>query len=344
MVGVLACLFSLFFLWSCHPGKSFVKKYGQLEPSVITDKVPHDTDDPCIWYNKENPSESIIFGTDKEIGGGIYAFDLNGTIIADKCILNLQYPNNVDLVQEVEFNGKRMDILVTGEREANQFRFYSIPDMKAIDGGGIPAFADAENMAFKRPMGVALYKSPENGKVYLISSRKEGPTEGYLYQYEMNFIDGKIQLLEPRKFGAFSGVGEIEAIMVDHEYGYIYYSDEAYGIQKYFADPNKGNQLVATFGKDNFTEDREGIALWPKEGGTGYIIVSDQQRYSFNVYDRVTNEFIKKITLKTIETDGCDILNANLGNQFSNGVFVAMSEGKVFHYYDLEDLENLLSE
>lgn len=343
LASFIACLFLFTFFWSCHPGTSFVKKNGQLDPVVVTDNVPHDTDDPCIWYNQENPAKSIVFGTDKEIEGGIYAFDLNGKIIQDKCILDLQYPNNVDLVQGVEFNGNKMDILVTGEREANQFRLYSVPDMNPIDGGGIPAFADAKNIAYRRPMGVAMYKNPNNGKVYLISSRKEGPKENYLYQYELNYIDGEIKLLEPRKFGAFSGTGEIEAIMVDHEFGYIYYSDEAFGIQKYFADPAKGNQLVSTFGRDNFTEDREGIALWPKEGGTGYIIVSDQQRFSFNVYDRISNEFIKKITLKTIETDGCDILNAPLGNVFPNGVFVAMTEGKVFHYYDLEELERLLA-
>ena len=38
--------------------------------------VVNDPDDPAIWINKEKPSESLIIGTDKPIGGGLYAFDL----------------------------------------------------------------------------------------------------------------------------------------------------------------------------------------------------------------------------------------------------------------------------
>ncbi len=42
-----------------------------------------------------------------------------------------------------------------------------------------------------------------------------------------------------RKFGLFSGKKEIESIAVDDALGYVYYSDEGYGVRKYYADPSK---------------------------------------------------------------------------------------------------------
>jgi 3-phytase len=47
--------------------------------------------------NRENPAESIVFGTDKETEGAIYAFNLEGKIIENKTIRGLKRPNNVDI-------------------------------------------------------------------------------------------------------------------------------------------------------------------------------------------------------------------------------------------------------
>ena len=49
-----------------------------ISPDVITESTLHDTDDPAIWVNKKDPSKSIVFGTDKDTDGAIYAFDLEG--------------------------------------------------------------------------------------------------------------------------------------------------------------------------------------------------------------------------------------------------------------------------
>ncbi len=61
-----------------------------------------------------------------------------------------------------------------------------------------------------------------------------------------------------RKFGRFSGKKEIESIAVDNELGYVYYSDEQFGIRKYYADPEKGDNEVAVFGQGDYKEDNEG--------------------------------------------------------------------------------------
>ena len=57
------------------------------------------------------------------------------------------------------------------------------------------------------------------------------------------FLEAKLV----RKFGNYSGKKEIESIAVDNENGYVYYSDEQFGVRKYYADPDKGNQELLVY-------------------------------------------------------------------------------------------------
>lgn len=311
----------------------------EIKPDVITQKTINDTDDPAIWVNPKNPSESIIFGTDKETNGGIYAFDLNGKIIKSKTIKNLKRPNNVDLAYDFKINDtSTIAILAFAEREKQQIRIYSVPDMKPLDNGGIKVFTDEAKPNYKLPMGIAFYHSPIDKKMYAIVGRKEGPKQDYLYQYELQAVNNQIKAVLARKFGSFSGKKEIEAIAVDAENGFIYYSDEEFGVHKYYAEPSKGNKEVSLFGQDKFQTDIEGIAIAKTSEKDGYILISDQQKGTFNVFDRRTNQFIKAIDLTTVETDGCDVTTSSLGSKFPSGIFVAMNDSKEFYVYDFRKI------
>lgn len=313
-------------------------------PTLKTEPVAHDSDDPAIWINYDHPEASLILGTDKEVGGGLMVFNLNGEIIDSLSVTDLYYPNNVDVRQGVRVSDStRIDIAVVSEREKNRIRVFSLPDMKAIDNGGIPVFTE-DSVPFRRPMGVALFKD-EQGNCSAIVSRKEGPENDYLEQWALSFDSiGHLKPTLMRSFGKFSGgEGEIEAILVDDLHGYIYYSDEAYGIRKYHADPEKGNDELLSFGMEGFAEDREGIALWPLSDTSGYIIVSNQQDLSFNVYDRnEPHDMIMNWKLSTVETDGCELYSGYLNPTFPEGVFIAMSEDSTFHLYDLNHLKTNL--
>lgn len=322
-------------------GKNTANKPGDINPIIVTEKVKHDTDDPAIWINNENPSESIVFGTDKNSDGSIYAFDLNGKIIEEKTIKGLSRPNNVDIRYNYKLNDAiTIDIMVFTERERNQIRIFKVPEMTPIDNGGIPVFEDVDNPLYKLPMGIALYNSPHNNKFYVIVGRKDGPAENYLYQYEIvskNNFSVKLDLV--RKFGNYSGKKEIEAIAVDDELGFVYYSDETHCVRKYYADPLKGNEELACFGGSFFTRDIEGIAIVKKSGRKGFMIVSDQQAGTFQVFTRESNEFVKTLHLGTKQTDGCEAVDLYLNENFTEGLFVAMNEEKNFYFYDLAQFD-----
>tara|TARA_R110000796_G_scaffold250788_3_gene380630 strand:+ start:35129 stop:36145 length:1017 start_codon:yes stop_codon:yes gene_type:complete len=335
MKKIIFCLIPFAYLASCE------SKLPAIAPDIITEQTINDTDDPAIWINPVDASKSIVFGTDKESNGAIYAFDLEGKIIESKTIRNIQRPNNVDVAYGFQLNDStQVDILMFTEREKNQIRLFSVPDMKPLDNGGFPVFADETNPEFRFPMGISLYKSPKDSSMYAIVGRKTGPLEHYLYQYKLATDTTGIVTAEViRKFGNFSGKKEIEAIAVDHELGFIYYSDEQHCIRKYHAEPSMGDEEISCFGGEYFKSDIEGIAIANFPDGEGFVIVSDQQMGQFNIFSRKTNTFIKAINLSTIETDGCDIVTTPLNSVFKNGLFVAMNDEKNFYFYDLEKLD-----
>ncbi len=331
-----------FFTVVCFSGLLLACKQNKLPailPDIITESTLNDTDDPAIWINKENPEQSIVFGTDKETNGAIYAFDLDGKIIEEKTLRNMKRPNNVDVAYDFQLNDSTtVDILVFTEREKHQIRLFSVPDMIPLDQGGFPVFTDETNLENRLPMGISLYKSPIDGSMYAIVGRKTGPTNNYLYQYALQADSLGVKANLVRKFGSFSGVKEIEAIAVDNAKGYVYYSDEGVCIKKYYAEPNIGDTELACFGGEYFLEDIEGIAIASYPDGTGYIIVSDQQKGQFNIFSRTDNSFLKAVNLSTLATDGCEVVTVPLNDTFPNGLFVAMNDQKNFYFYSLEKL------
>ena len=317
----------------------------EVKPVFITDTVQFDSDDPAIWINKEDPSKSLVLGTDKDENGALYVFDLQGKVVEDKVVRNLKRPNNVDLAYGLSLNGKPTDIAITTERFTHKLRIFSLPDMKPVDNGGIPVFEGETGKDFRDLMGIAIYTSPK-GKMYAIVGRKNGPKDGYLWQYLLE-DDGKGQVKATlvRKFGEYSGKKEIEAIAVDNELGYVYYSDEQTGIRQYYADPEKGNQQLALFGTTGFKEDHEGISIYKLTDSTGYILVSDQGANRFQIFSRegtkenpYDHKLLKTVPVAARQSDGSDVVNVRLNDTFKHGLFVAMSDDKTFHFYKWEDI------
>ncbi|MDH3650065.1 MAG: phytase, partial [Saprospiraceae bacterium] len=314
-----------------------------VKPKFITEATLFDTDDPAIWIHPDDPSQSLIIGTDKEDGGGIYVYDLEGKIQRDKVVTGLHRPNNVDVAYGLKLAGRTTDFIVATERNNADVRVFSFPEMEPIDGGGIPVFDGEEE---RDPMGVGLYKEPGSGDFFAIVGRKTGPSDGYLWQYRVEDDGtGMVQFTKVREFGKFSGNKEIEAIAVDEELGFVYYSDEGVGIRKYYADPGKGNNELAIFGQSDFGQDQEGISIYKVDAKAGYILVSDQQQNHFNIYPRECtaanphdHQLIKSVEVSTMESDGSEVTAVPLGDVFPNGLLVAMSTDKTFHLYDWREI------
>ncbi|WP_299761766.1 phytase [uncultured Pontibacter sp.] len=341
--------FFLFILtYLINPILFTVNAQSTVQPLYVTEAVKYDTDDPAIWINKENPSESLIIGTDKEADGALFVFNLQGQIIPDKVIPNLERPNNVDVAYGLMLQGAEVDIAVTTERLAGKLRVYSLPDMQAVDSGGIEVFeGESGSYGYDEPMGVSLYKRPSDGSLFAIVSRKSGTSDGtYLWQYLLEDDgQGNVTGTLVRKFGNYSGNKEIEAVAVDNELGYVYYSDEMVGVRKYYADPDSSNEELALFATSSFSIDQEGIAIYNETDSTGFILVSDQDAGELHLYPREgtaadphQHPLLKEVPIAARFTDGIEATSHSLPPDFNNGLVVAMSEGGTFHLYRWEDI------
>lgn len=309
-----------------------------LSPSLATQSVSGDADDPAIWIHPSDSSKSLIIGTDKVSaaeGGGLYVFGLDGELRQAPHFL--ENPNNVDVEQGVRMSdGKTYDLAVATERGRRRLAIFTIDRSSGQlqNATGKTAVFVKSKGEQRAPMGISLYKRPRDGALFAVVSRKEGPTSGYLHQYRIVRSEtGRFDLRFVREFGFCKPGGEIEALLVDDEMGFLYAAEEMFGIRKYAADPNGSNpnQELTVFGRSGFAEDREGLGLYRTGPGKGYILCSDQRKGGsyLRVFPREGSAHPELAAIPTMAdaTDGIEVTAAELGPQFPKGV-VSMMDSK----------------
>ncbi|MFN4032255.1 MAG: phytase [Fimbriimonadales bacterium] len=318
----------------------------EARPVMRTAPLPDDADDPAIWVHPHQPRQSLILGTNKARAphGAIGVYDLSGRLL--QLVRNIDQPNNIDVAQGVVMGRTRLDIAVATERYASRLRIFRIvPERRRLvditDADGTRVFA-GETGERAMPMGVALYHAGR-GEVHAIVSRKSGSTKEYLHQYRLvPTRGGRVGVQLVRAFGAFSGKGEIEAVCVDSELGYVYYADENVGIRKYHANPAMPERELALFATE-LQGDQEGIALYAPTHGEGYLLCTEQLKGNsrLHIYPRFGRQSQPIATLSTgaDSTDGLDASARNFGAPFESGLVVAMhSQDRNFWVYRWADI------
>ena len=341
-------------LTACSPASAPRGGPADVPPAVRTDAVPDDPDDPALWVHPSDPSRSLILGTNKvkAPSGAVVVFGLDGK--TRQTVSGLDRPNNIDVEYGFAIGGGRTDIAVAAERLKKQLRVFRVSEAGIEDitsAGNTRVFADRSGEE-AAPMGVALYRRPSDGVIFAVVAPKAGPRTGSLGQYRLDDDgSGRVKATFVRHFGTFSGAGEIEAVAVDDEGGYIYYADEGDGIHKYHADPAhpQAAEQLAHFGRSGFQGDRDGIAIYKEAGGRGYIVCTDQiagnSEYRFYPRDGVPGQphahdlLIKVVRGGADGTDGLEIVSRAVGPQFPNGLMIAMnSSGRNFRVYRWDDV------
>ena len=312
-----------------------------IKPARATDRVPYDPDDPAIWINRTDPAKSLVYGTVKVFApdGGLAVFGLDGRL--RQLLKGPDRPNNVDVEYGLDLRSTPTDIAVLTERRGRRLRVYAISrDGSAVRdvSAGTMAILDGARGDEGAPMGIGLYRRPTDGAIFAIVSPKAGPRENYLWQYRLaDDGTGRVKATFVRRFGAFGGSGEIEAVAVDDELGYVYYADEGHGIHKWLADPDApgANRELALFGTSGYAQDREGIGIYARPGGKGYIVSVDQlpDQSIFHVYRREGepgrphdhSRVVTSFKGGADSTDGLEVTSAALGPDFPDGMMVAMN-------------------
>ncbi len=309
-------------LGGCGDGPSTAQpKDPALTVTATVETVPMQdvedaADDPAIWIDSENPANSVIIGTNKQRGLGVYALD--GKLLAFRDDGRM---NNVDLRQNVSFGSLTMDIVAATNRTNQTIALYV---MDRATRSLAPAAPIASGMG--DPYGVCLYHS-KTGDLYVIAN--DSDTGNYV-QWRLSSPDGTA--ITSERVRAFTAGSQAEGCVADDLTGDLFVSEEDVGIWAYGAEPTDGDKRssVDTVAGGHLTADSEGISLVDEGNGGGYIIASSQGSNSYTVYDRVAPHAFKGAFIigdgaidGVAETDGLDVTAANLGTAFPGGVFIA---------------------
>ncbi|NEQ36384.1 MAG: phytase [Okeania sp. SIO3I5] len=311
-------------------------------PNLIRTETGADADDPAIYVDPNNPDQSLVISTLKDAGLAVY--DLNGQLlqtISPTTPGDVRY-NNVDIVYDFQIGNQTVDLAVATDRANDTLAIWNIdPQTRQLinitDGSlsnpatSIFGIDDGEQTAY----GLATYTNPNTGQTY-----------AFVSQADSNQI-AQIELL-PNANGTVTAFGirlltvpipegqeledaQVEGMVVDQELGVLYVGQENFGIWKFDAavDGSTEGILVDEVG-ENIQADVEGLTIYYADNGNGYLLASSQGDNTFAVYEREgDNEFIGNFSIGDFanidgaeESDGADVINVPLGENFPNGLLV----------------------
>jgi len=134
-------------------------------------------------------------------------------------------------------------------------------------------------------------------------------------------------------------------VVVDDRRGYVYYSDEQFGIRKWHADPDAtdADVEIAVLGRSGYTGDREGLAIYERPGDAGFLVSSDQidGGSRLQLYRRGPAEPETATAIVETAADATDGLEATAHPLpgFPAGLLVTMnSSARTFQLYSWEDV------
>ncbi len=281
---------------------------------VQSDVVPSTgdaADDPAIWYNANQPSNSRVLGTDKQ--GGLAVYDLQGKMVQ---YLDVGRLNNVDLRHGFQFGTERIDLAIATNRDRNSLQLFAINAKGKVSNLGELA-TDLTDI-----YGFCMYQD-RAGEIYAIPNDKDGT----FVQYHIQATHKKLSATEIQRFAVDS---QPEGCVVDDATGRAFIGEEDNAVwMKDLNQLNSSLEKVISVG-DVLHADIEGMGLYhSKNNHSKYLIISSQGNDSYVVIDSTapyqvrgafrvginTEKYIDAVS----ETDGLEVSSKNFGG--ANGIW-----------------------
>jgi len=289
--------------------------YFEVYPSSETQPVSSKddaADDIAIWTNDLSVENSIIIGTNKQVG--LDTYNLSGDLIKSYTFGRI---NNVDIFQEFNVGEEKFPLVIGSNRTDNTIflgRLYSDGSIKKILKNDPKSFIE-------EVYGITSYNS--NDMDYVFISGKDGTLEQWLIEDNKGTIN--MNLIRTIKFNSI-----VEGLVSDSYYEKLYVAEETVGLWEININPNidLNKKLIFDTDKRYFKPDFEGVTLYKKDNGEGYIFISIQGSNSYAVLDRKSKEFKSVFRIKksnnidsVSDTDGIDLSQLST-NKFPEGLFI----------------------
>lgn len=323
MKATLPCLLALLLLPACAGQGGGIAPLPAVEVQASAETAPVGTsnedaaDDPAIWRNSADPSQSLIVGTDKK--AGLYVYGVDGAV---KSFDAAGLLNNVDLA-----GGADEALIVAsdrGDRANSRLALFSL----RFDGAALQSLGTV-------PSGP--------GEAYGICLQRRGvPAALSAVTAYAAIKDGTVReiLLTKGADGAWSGriarswklATQIEGCVTSPRTGDLYVGEEDAGIWRIrvgqadaqpekFASVGEAGGLIA---------DVEGLAYAMSPDGRDYLIASSQGDNAYVLFDADTGALLGRFRIAdgasidgTSETDGIELALGDFGPDYPAGLFVA---------------------
>ena len=288
-------------------------------------------DDPAFWLNKENPSKSLIFGTDKR--SGIYTYNLKGEELNYLAIGNI---NNIDLrtIDIKDDDGNKLgpySFLFGSNRSTNSLDVWVLSDSDTTESLNKdnfkilnqPYISAKSNL---RVYGVCVGYDKTYGLIAFLTADESPKVEVWSY--------GPLGMTLLTTFNNANAT-QSEGCVYDDENRRLFISEEQdRGILRSY-DIN--DQLE--FSSPSIIDDRsgfisgdpEGLTIYKTSSNDGYVILSSQGDDTFNLYDRsAPHNYLGSFKIShsnkidgVTDTDGVFAINFDLNEDFPKGLLVA---------------------
>ncbi len=292
---------------------------------VQTTEVPSlgdAADDPAIWINPNNATQSRVIATDKQ--GGLMVYDLNGKELQNLRVGRL---NNVDIRSGFNLNGKVIDLAVASNRDRHSLHFFSIDRTS----GNVSDLGE-QPTTIEDMYGLCMFKDKQN-RFYAITNDKNG----LFVQYDLTVFDRHILAKPVREFKLAS---QPEACVVNDETEQLFVGEEAEAVWTLNARADAPTNMTKVISVGDIVHaDIEGIAYYKsKANKPDYLIVSSQGNDSYVVLEasapykyRGAFRLGLNATLGmdgASETDGLEVTSHNLGGIWQDGMLVVQDGRK----------------
>jgi 3-phytase len=310
-------------LMTSAPDASYAQA-AVVRPSVETDVMPSfgdAADDPAIWLHPDDPSLSLVIGTNKQ--EGLHVYGLNGRTLQ---VLPDGKMNNVDLRYDFELGGEKVTLVAASNRSNDSIALYRID---AAARRLIDTAAGVLPTGFHDPYGLCMYRSKISGDYFVFVNESE---RGMFRQWRLSDNgNGRVVTEQVREFVVST---QAEGCVADDETGVLYIAEEDVGVWKYAAEPDGGDTRTQIDNTEDgrLTDDVEGLALWSGPSGKGYLVVSNQGADNYALYRRDgDNAYVGHFHIVAnaaagidgaSETDGLDVSSAAFGTAFPDGLLV----------------------
>lgn len=320
-------------LLACTGAVQVTGNYPVVQSTVTTApcrSAGDNCDDSAIWIHPNDPGKSLVIGDDKR--GGLLVWNLEG--VEMQFIDGDKYMNNLDLRYEFPLTGTFSTghahtrvalVAVTNETDSGVTVYkvnpHSSPAGRLEHANGTLA---ASTLPLAQPLvyGGCLYYSQPTGKYYFFANWKDGTVT------QLELAGGSS--VTGQTVRTFDVGGQVEGCVADDVLQSLYVGEEEVGIWKYGAEPATGSsreQVDSVGSPSGLKADVEGLSLYYRNNGSGYLIVSGQsdgQDVRYVVYERGgKNQWLGTFRVQGVDaTDGLDVTNFPLGAGFPHGVFV----------------------